>query len=122
MFWNWYPSSYRSSTGCGSSSTPGFSRSSSVASASLRHSASSLEIWAPVICRARLRSFSDGTFTSHGRKARSSMSGSHWDRSQSALPFSDGRFRHGSRHSSTTTLSALAGMKPSRNALREPQL
>ena len=106
----------------GSSSTPGFSKSSSVALAADRHRDSSLEICADVIWRARMRSFSDGTFTSHGRKARSSMSGSHWVRSQSALPFSDGRLRHGSRHRSTTTDSALAGMKPSRKTLRQPQL
>lgn len=47
------------------------------------------------------------TLTSHGRKALSSMSGIHWDRSQS-MSLSAPMLRHGSRHSSTTTESDLA--------------
>ena len=59
----------------GSSSTSGFSRSSSVASAFSRHRSSRRLICWNEICRDRSCSFSQGGFTSQERNDRSSMRG-----------------------------------------------
>ena len=85
-----------------------------------RQSSSSLLICAVEIWRARDCSCSEGTFTSQGSRQRSWISASHCARSQlmslTPLELTQGR------HSSTTTDSDLAGMKPSSNMLRLPQL
>lgn len=78
LIWEHYDASYLSNTWVGSSSTPGFSRSSSVASGLSFHSSSSLlicwaEIWRLLIC-----SWSEGTLTSHDRNCRSCINGCHW--------------------------------------------
>lgn len=58
----WYASSYFKTTGWGSSSTPGFSRSSKVASGLVFQSSSTLFICWALICRALNCSCSDGTW------------------------------------------------------------
>ena len=69
--------SYLSKTCCGSSSTPGFSRSSRVASGLSFHSSSNLLICWAEICLALNCSCSEGTFTSQGRNWRSWINGCH---------------------------------------------
>lgn len=90
---------------------PGFSRSATVASGIVFHSSSSLLICCAEICRVLSCSCSVGSFTSHGKNARSSMSGSHAERSQ-LLSFEAGADAHGCRHNRTTTVSLRAGMNP----------
>src|SRR5690348_10914930 len=92
---------YRSMTWLGSSSTPGFSKSSKVAEAFSFHSSSSLLIWGMLIWRARSCSCSDGTLTSHGKKQRSSIRGSHCDVSH-VMSLLVGIDAHGCLHSTAT--------------------
>lgn len=61
------------------------------------------------------------TLTSHCKKHLSSMSGHHWLRSQ-FISFNALTLRQGSLQRRTTTLSALAEMKPRRKTFRHPQL
>lgn len=143
--WRKHFDMYLSKTGCGSSSTPGFSKSSNDASALSFQSSSNLLIWTEVIWRARNCSCSDGTFTSHVRKLLSSIRGIHWDVSQ-FISLDEGTAAQGclheknwwvifhhckisgkkklynNLHNKTTTVSLLAGIKPRRNTFRQPQL
>jgi len=69
-------------TCAGSSSTPGFSKSSRCASGFSFHNSSSLLICCAEIWRARSCSASEGTFTSQDKNCRSWIRGCHWVGSQ----------------------------------------
>ncbi|RNA40826.1 hypothetical protein BpHYR1_006775 [Brachionus plicatilis] len=99
----------RRRTCCGSSSTPGRSKSSNLASGASFHSSSSLFICWAVIWRARNCSCSDGILTSHDKNERSSINGFHSVGSQ-FKSLREVWVAHGCRHSRTTTESDLAGM------------
>lgn len=81
-------------TGCGSSSTPGFSKSSNVASPLSFHNSSNLLICVDEIWRARSCSWSEGILTSQVKKHRSSINGIHCVVSQ-FMSLEEGTAAHG---------------------------
>ena len=70
---------YLNKTFCSASSTPGFSKSSKLASGLSFHISSSLLIWAAFILRDLSWSVSEGTLTSQERKLLSSIKGFHFE-------------------------------------------
>jgi hypothetical protein len=62
-----------------------------------------------------------GGWTSQFKKERSSMRGCHLEMSQ-LISFVDVFWAHGCRHRRTTTVSDLAGIKPSMKTFLVPQL